>query len=84
MAIRLDHRILNEISNKIYRSHPDFANVKPKVHNQTVNGRGSKESDQFLLIFSNKVEGPGGRKIQKNLRVVVNSSGRILKKSVSK
>jgi hypothetical protein len=83
-ASKLDNKVLGVLTQKIYRSHPDFANVKPKVRKQKIEGKSSSDSDHFLLIFSNTVDGPGGQRIKKNLRVVVNSKGKIIKKSVSK
>lgn len=83
-ANKLDKKVLDVLLKKIYRSHPDFADVKPKVRDQKVEGKTSKDSTNYLLIFSTSADGPGGQKIKKNLRVVVNSSGKIIKKSVSK
>jgi hypothetical protein len=58
-----------------------MAGVKPTVRKQEIGKRGEK---QYLLTFKGKADLPGGRKINRIVRVVADERGRILKLSTSK
>jgi hypothetical protein len=70
---------IDKISEEVYRKHPDFKGVKPKVA-----PREGEESSDTLLIYQKKVSGPGGKSINRIVRAVADESGKIKKISTSK
>lgn len=67
---------LEKICRKVYRSHPEVGDVKPKVSKQG--------EDKYLLLFTNKATLSNNRQITHIIRVVSSSQGEILKISSSR
>lgn len=70
---------MNAISNQITRKFPELSGARPKVTQQK-----SAQSSNFLLTYSGKAEGPGGKSIKRTVRVVASDIGKILKVSTSR
>ena len=72
-------KIIDKVSEEVYRKHPDLKGVKPKITPR----EGAKSTDT-LLVFQKKVSGPGGKKINRIVRAVVDEKGIVKKISTSK
>ena len=70
---------IENISQKISRQFPELSGARPKVVQQK-----SARATNFLLTFSGKAAGPGGKSFNRKVRVVANENGKILKVSTSK
>ena len=77
----VDGNDLEGIRQKVVKKFPEMEGVKPSVKAQSQpNGSG----DQYLLTFKGKAELPGGRKMNRIVRVVADDKGHIIKMSTSK
>ena len=72
----MEARLVDSVSQEIYRRFPDFNGVRPKVKKYT--------DKQFLLIFEKKVKLPDGKPLPKVVRVVADDKGRINKVTTSR
>ena len=70
---------VKSISSKISRKFPEMSAARPKISQQK-----SAHSSNFLLTFSGQAEGPGGKRINRIVRVVASDTGKIIKVSTSK
>ena len=75
----MNSRHLKAISSQIGKKFPELSGTRPKVTQQK-----SAHSSNFLLTFSGKAEGPGGKRINRIVRVVATDGGKILKVSTSR
>jgi hypothetical protein len=83
----MDPKLVQSISNRVYKKFPEIAGKKPQVRKQRTNGslaKSAKPSANYLLTFRGIGKGPGGRKIPRLVRVVANTRGKILKISTSR
>ena len=77
----VDGKDLDDIRREVAKKFPEMEGVKPSVKAQSgPNGSG----DQYLLTFKGKADLPGGRKMNRIVRVVADERGRIIKMSTSK
>ncbi len=77
----VDGKDLDDIRRKVVKKFPEMEGVKPSVKAQSQpNGSG----DQYLLTFKGKAELPGGRRMNRIVRVVADERGCIIKMSTSK
>ena len=72
-------KLIDKISQEVYRKHPDVKGVKPKI-----TPREGEPSEDTLLVYKKKVSGPGGKSINRIVRAVVDQNGKIKKISTSK
>ena len=72
-------KLIDKVSTEVYRKHPDFEGVKPKV-----TPREGASSTDTLLVYQKKASGPGGKSINRIVRAVVDDDGNIKKISTSK
>jgi hypothetical protein len=72
-------KLVDHISEEVYRKHPDLKGVKPKIA-----PREGDPSDDTLLVYQKKVSGPGGKSINRIVRAVADKNGKIKKISTSK
>ena len=70
---------LKTISSKIGKKFPELSGARPKVTHQK-----AAHSSNYLLTYSGKAEGPGGKQINRIVRVVANDTGKIIKVSTSR
>ena len=72
-------KLIDRISQEVYKKHPDLKGVKPKI-----TPREGAESSDTLLVYQKKVTGPGGKSISRIVRAVADQDGKIKKISTSK
>ena len=72
-------KLIDQISEEVYRKHPDLKGVKPKVST-----REGDTSGDTLLVYKKKVSGPGGKSINRIVRAVADPKGKLKKISTSK
>ena len=72
-------KLIDKISEEVYRKHPDIKGVKPKI-----TPREGESTEDTLLVYQKKVSGPGGKKINRIVRAVADGKGKIKKISTSK
>ena len=72
----MERELITAICRQVYRRFPEMEGRAPKVKPQG--------ESQVLLIFATKATSASGRTIEKTIRVVASSSGKILKMSESR
>lgn len=72
-------KLIDHISEEVYRKYPDLKGVKPKI-----TPREGDQSSDTLLVYQKKVSGPGGKSINRIVRAVADQNGKIKKISTSK
>ena len=72
----MERELITAICHQVYRRFPELEGRAPKVKPQG--------DSQVLLIFSAKATTASGRTIEKTVRVVASSSGKVLKMSESR
>ena len=72
-------KLIDHISEEVYRKHPDLKGVKPKI-----TPREGASSTDTLLVYQKKVSGPGGKSINRIVRAVADEEGKVKKISTSK
>jgi hypothetical protein len=77
----VDRSTVSKISKKVFKRFPEMTGIRPKVRRQSKPKNGK---DQFLLTYQGQVELPGGRKMKRVVRVVVDASGRVIRMSTSR
>ena len=75
----MNAKMIDKISEDVYKKHPDLKGVKPKI---TL--REGDPSSDVLLVYQKKVSGPGGKTINRIVRAVADQAGKIKKISTSK
>jgi hypothetical protein len=76
----LKSKTIDQVSRKVYQKYPDIKGSKPKVKKRS--GAGGDQG--YVLIYEAKVEGPGGKTINRVVRAVTDEDGSISKLSTSK
>lgn len=82
----LKPQALQSVNQTVYQQFPELRGARPSVQSQqspAAKGSGDAES-RHVLTYKGHVEGPGGHRIARVVRVVANASGKILKISTSK
>ena len=85
----MDPKVLQNISQEVYRRFPDLRGRRPRVQavkpGQTRSaGLSSTNGASYLLVFSGRVATSTGKQMPYTVRVVVNEQGKILKISSSR
>jgi hypothetical protein len=68
------------VSREVSRKFPEMDGVRPTIRPQGE----SRGQSQFLLIFKGRAELPGGRSMNRIVRVVCDEAGRIVRLSTSR
>lgn len=76
----MDQDTKQHIARQVTRSFPEMNGVRPSVRQQG----GKNGHAQYLLIFKGKSELPGGKTINRIVRVVADESGKIIRMSTSR
>lgn len=90
MSNSLDPKIINNVSEKVYKRFPEISGTKPSIKKQGVAKKNPRNeyslsgSSSFLLTYRGTVEVANGRKMERWIRVVVNEHGNILKMTTSR
>lgn len=77
----MQRSLVEQVSREVARSFPEMAGVRPTVRRQET---GRHANPQYLLVYKGKAELPGGRLLNRVVRVVVDERGRIVRMSTSK
>jgi hypothetical protein len=84
----MDPKLLKQVVNQIHRRYPEFNGCQPKVRRQTPpQAQATSDSPRYLLTFSGKataMSASGAKSIPRYLRVVVDSTGKIIKVTTSR
>jgi hypothetical protein len=76
----VDRNAISKINRKVSRKFPELSGTRPTVSRQSVpNG-----SFRYLLIYRAKVKLPGGKSLNRIVRVTTDARGRILRMSTSR
>ena len=76
---------IDSISRQIYRQFPEIRDARPMIQNQAgAKAVGLGGAEQYLLTFRGSGHGPGGRTINRIVRVVADDRGKVLKVSTSR
>jgi len=76
----VDDHTLARITKKVAQQFPEIEGAKPSIRKE----RTPTGQIQFVLTYRGKASLPGGRTMQRVVRVIVNESGRVIKMSTSK
>ena len=76
----LKSKVIDKVSRQVYRRHPDLKGIKPKVQKR----KGAGKEAGYVLTYKTRVEGPGGKQINRIVRAVVDEDGAVDKISTSK
>lgn len=79
----MDKKVLSSVLDQVYHRFPDYSGIHPKIQKREAQGN-QAASESFLLVFHKVVKTENNRQLPKWLRVVVNSSGKIIKVSNSR
>jgi hypothetical protein len=71
----MQRAMLDSICKQVYHQFPQVNGVTPKV---------TKQEENFLLVFSTKVQTADNRSLPVTVRVVADASGKIIKTSTSR
>jgi hypothetical protein len=77
----MNNSLLSTVNHEVYRRHPEFQGVHPKVKEQ---GDSKASQPNFLLTYQRKAQLEDGKSITRYLRVVVSSQGKIIKITTSR
>lgn len=81
----MDEKLVNTISEQVYRRFPEFDGKKPKVRRQlNPQGKQSKSNITYLLTYQSTAKVQGGKTIQRYVRVVADHNGKIIKTTTSR
>ena len=81
----MDQKLVNTISEQVYRRFPEFDGKKPNVRRQTnPQGNYSKSKITYLLTYQSTAKVQGGQTIQRYVRVVADNNGKIIKTTTSR
>jgi hypothetical protein len=88
--MNLERSHIKTISAKVHRRFPELKNIAPNVSAQAVpksvrRGKDHTSStNRFLLTFRGTATLPGGKSMQRVVRVIANDKGKVLKMALSK
>lgn len=81
----MDNKTVAKIAKNVERSFPGIQWSRPRVHaNQVPHAKSAKNLPTYLLIFSGTAQQSNGRRIPRQVRVVANEKGQILRMSTSR
>ena len=72
----MDSKIVEKISEQVYRKFPEVAGAHPSVQAQS--------EDTYLLVFKGSAKTADGMKIERTIRVVAASNGKVIKMTTSR
>ena len=75
---------INSITRQVTRQFPEMKNAMPLVQSQPGAKTLGAAVDRFVLTFRGRGTSPGGQAIQRIVRVVADSRGKVLKISTSR
>lgn len=76
MVVMMDQQLLANVCKQVYRRFPEVSGVMPKVQ--------SRPEGNLLLVFSGMGKGADGCAIPRTIRVVVSSTGKVIRMTTSR
>lgn len=76
----MDREIVDRITRKVARQFPEMRDQRPTVRQS---GSGNGEG-RFELVYKARAELPGGRSLQRVVRVIASGDGKVIRMSTSK
>lgn len=76
----MDRASLERVCQQVVRSFPELEGVRPTLRRQATPGG----DDQYLLLFKTHADLPGGRSLNRIVRVVADPQGNIVRISTSR
>jgi hypothetical protein len=81
----MDKKIINKISKTVYQQFPEMQGSQPRVRsNYGPQAKSIKTKPTVLLTYRTMAKNPNGQKIPRQVRVVANEKGKILRISTSR
>ena len=81
----MNSKTVKNISDKVYKRFPEVSGSHPKVNpHDGPQAKKAFSAPTYLLTYKGKGMGPGGKSISRQIRVVANADGKILKMSTSR
>jgi hypothetical protein len=77
----MDDAVITKVNRSVSKQFPEMRGIRPRVK---LEGEDRRGNPRFLLTYSATAELPGGRKMKRVVRAVVDERGKILKLSTSK
>ncbi len=74
----MDRQLVERITRKVGRQFPEMNAKQPTVHRQ------SGSDSNYELIYKGKAALPGGRTINRVVRVIASEKGKVIRMSTSK
>jgi hypothetical protein len=76
----MDRQVITDIAREVYRRFPEMSGASPTVRRQdTPAGK-----EQYVLTFKATAGLPGGKSLQRIVRVTADSHGKIVRMSTSR
>lgn len=79
----MNSKILKSISIQVYKYFPELEGASPKVQPQTLS-KSLAEPRNFLIVYRRTIKTDQGKSLQRIVRVVATSQGKILKMTTSR
>lgn len=80
----MNAELLNQITKQIHRRYPEFDGIRPKARVQKPPEGARNPAKTYLVTFSKKVTLGDGNIMTRNLRVVTDENGKIIKVTTSR
>jgi hypothetical protein len=79
----MNQKTINQISNTVYKQFPDVRGSRPKVKQQP-HPKAIKSDPNYILTYRTITPLGNGKRIPRQVRVVANHNGKILRISTSR
>ncbi len=81
----MDTKIIKNINKTVYRRFPEMIGASPRVQtNNAAQPKGLFNTPTYVLTYEGRGANPNGRIIHRQVRVIANDKGRILRISTSR
>jgi hypothetical protein len=79
----MDKKLIGKISEAVYKKFPELKGKKPKVKPEA-RAKSIRAENKYVLTFKGYAVDQSGRKFPRNVRVVADQKGKILRMSTSR
>lgn len=79
-------KTIQKVAKQVYKNFPEVSGVKPAIHQQnTPQAKSIKATGQtYVLVFKASVSNAKGQAMLRQVRVIANDQGKILRMSTSR
>ena len=78
-------RIIQKVAKQVYKNFPEVSGTKPAIHQQNIPQAKSRNASQtYVLVFKTSVSNAKGQLMPRQVRVIANDQGQILRMSTSR